>query len=386
MELPSFLQTAQSLLQENSLSVQFSASTSFSFPVLAMRGETLLDAMFLYVQPAEGVVRGNRPFGWVLLKSDSGEVVLLSDCKAFDFIDTARYPLGSPVDLSLPQPLEPGEHANLYGELYEAYDRLRAFAFCDSPGAIQRAVMDTYRRLFSTLVPVGHYPFYKALAPEFLGWLGISLPGGEISGDPGEGGKDEAGVPVEVAPQPEAVPRPEEEPVQQSVLEQLQALARMFEDKIALDAHRERLFDSLHAELQSYKNGLLEKLTAAVELDVIKLIDDMEKSLAACRKWEYSEENYCRLLDLLEGFCEDLCDLLYRQGVEPFSVAGDAVDIQRQKILSVAAAEDPALDKRVAKRLARGWEKDGKVLRPERVVVYVAERGRQKVTVEEGNR
>jgi molecular chaperone GrpE len=162
-----------------------------------------------------------------------------------------------------------------------------------------------------------------------------------------------------------------EDAAQSLMLDGLTELLTQFKDKIKSDAHKEELFDKMHAELTEYKNGMLDKLTLSMELDVIKLIDDVERSIAVFSARQSSPEDYSRLFAILAGVVTDLEDLLYRQGVEPYRLSHDRVDVTKQKILSTTATGDASLDKRVAKRMARGWEKQGKIIRPERISVYL---------------
>lgn len=357
MNLPPFMEISSSILQENMLSVRFNSETLFSFPVLAMRGDTLVDAMFLY-RSAAGLA-GDRPFAWVLLHSLTGEALLLSDCAVHDFMDTARYPLDEPVELTRPRVLSPKEHTKSFQELYEAYEQLRLFAFDPKPDAQQRDAMERYKSLFLCMAFTGHYPYYRALSPEFFGWLGLLPP-------------DNADV-------PETVPVEAEVTIRQDLLlsiqEQIAALSVLFTEKIAGDTKKNELFDLMHAELTDYKNGLVNAVTEPLERDIIKIIDDVGKSVDACRGKAPSRENYMRFFKLFEGVQTDLVDLLYRQGVEPYSVNGNKVEILRQQILSTVPTDSRELDKTVAQRLSSGWEKGGKVIRPERITAYVHTKG-----------
>lgn len=381
LSLLGFMEISQTILQENTLSAQFSSGTTFSFPVLVRRQNRVLDAMFLYLPSQNNGQESPRPYAWLMLDSLSGQVALLSDCGVLDFMDTQKYPLRGVVSMALPRPLTPQAYTNAYKNLYEVYEQLRIFAFEPEPADWQLEAMAQYRALFLRLVPIGHYPFYTALAPDFLAWIGLRLAD-EVEEEAAAPEKEPANASPE---EPEPAVMPMEEPpetaagntlAQQSrdlepLLEELRLLREEFAQRSAASNHKDHLLDNMHAELTSYKNGLLDALTASLENDVIKLIDDVEKSVGAYKKKTATKENYKSLLLLLEGLETDLCDLLYRHGLEPFSVVGDAVDIHRQKILAVKNSDERDKDKKTALRHARGWEKDGKIVRPERISVYV---------------
>jgi molecular chaperone GrpE len=76
----------------------------------------------------------------------------------------------------------------------------------------------------------------------------------------------------------------------------------------------------------------------------------------------------------MRGFQQGIEDILYRQGVEPFTLGDDAFDPRRQRAFSTVHTEDPDLNKRVANRLRKGFRAGEKVIRPEIVSVYATRR------------
>jgi molecular chaperone GrpE len=149
----------------------------------------------------------------------------------------------------------------------------------------------------------------------------------------------------------------------------LDALQTVFEREIRAEATREKVVDRLHAELQEYKQGLLLGILRPVFVDLIQLHDDMGKMVAAQPESE-GESEVARLLDLIRGFQQGIEDILYRQGVEPFTQPDDAFDPRRQRALSAVPTDDPTRNKRVATRLRKGFQAGEKVIRPEMVTVY----------------
>lgn len=173
-------------------------------------------------------------------------------------------------------------------------------------------------------------------------------------------------------------PEPAEEPAEQAeVLEKLDAiqqavaeLRQAFDDKIAQDAHKNSLFDSIHRELTRYQNGAMDKLVDTMALDIIQLVDSTKSHAQVYEHKEPTEDNYKRLLRIVTGVAEDLQDILYRQNIESYQVEGHEVDVRRQKIIQTVPTDDPAKDNQVAFRAADGYEKGGKVLRPERIKIF----------------
>ena len=335
----------------------FPANARFSFPILVRREEKIYDGLFAWLPPENsGEELAYRPFGWLLMALTDGDICLMAECKAADFIATSAYPLTGKVVVKLPEATDKAKVKGYSEQLLAVYEGLRRFAFEENLSREQVAAVVQYKDLFLRLCPKGLYPFYHALSPAFFHWLRLPLP--------------ETTVVAAAADKEE----PRDFRHQLLILESLQQLSRQFQEKIAVDTHKEKLFDELHQEVQAYKNGVWEDATRPMELDIIRLIDGLSKTIGAFRAEKVTEEAE-KILVMLEGVETDLRDVLYRQGIDPYHMPGDTVDVSRQTVVAPVPAENPGQDKKICARLAPGWEKSGqgKVLRPERVTVYLYE-------------
>jgi molecular chaperone GrpE len=137
------------------------------------------------------------------------------------------------------------------------------------------------------------------------------------------------------------------------------------------EAAREKVIDRLHSELQDYKQDLLLNTLRPVFIDLIQLHDDIGKVavLPAAGQGEAADEAR-KWVGLLEGFQTGIEDVLYRQGVEPFTVEEDTFDPRRQRAVTPVPTEDESLNKKVAARLRKGFRAGDRVIRPEIVSVY----------------
>lgn len=169
---------------------------------------------------------------------------------------------------------------------------------------------------------------------------------------------------------PKEIPQPALPPVLEEIRQAIAGLQQSFDDKIAQDKHKNALFDQMHRELVQYQNGVVDKNTETMAMDIIQLIDSTKNHIRVYEEKEGTQENYDRLLRLVKGLVEDLQDVLYRQSIEAYQVAGEEVDVRRQKIIQTLETEDPAQDNAIAQRVADGYEKGDKVLRPERIKIY----------------
>lgn len=322
--------------------------TQYSLPVAVQRAGRQFDALFLY-SPQDGP--DSRPTGWLMLDSHSGKLAVLADCDVMDFAAPDLLAPGVSENGHIKN-LTPKKEAQLRAKISDCYDEIRQFAFMEPLERAQAATVTAYKDAFLKFIRPWHYPFYYALSPHFFQWLRLPFPTHKAS----------------LNPQDKPVL---EEPTQLLILQNLQNLVYRFENKIQVDQHKQELFDDLHAELQEYKKGMLEQLTLALERDVIKLVDDVSKSIGVFSEKPPSPDNYDKLFIMLQGFGTDLEDLLYRHGVEPYENSGGDVDVLRQKVLSTVPTDDPGLDRKIAGRLSRGWEKQGRIISPERISVYL---------------
>ena len=152
--------------------------------------------------------------------------------------------------------------------------------------------------------------------------------------------------------------------------QRLELLQEEFESKLKYDAHKERIIDTLHGELQEYKNDVVKKHLMSVLLDIIKVIDDIRKWTEHYRSLDPQERDPLKIFKYLENIPSDLEDIFYWQGVKPFTCEGEAFDPTRQRAVKRIDTADESMDKTVALSLRVGYEWEHKVIRPEMVAVY----------------
>lgn len=151
----------------------------------------------------------------------------------------------------------------------------------------------------------------------------------------------------------------------------LDELQSLFDREIRAEATREKVVDRLHAELQEYKQDLLLSVMRPVFIDLIQLHDDIGKvAVVPADDGGGDRTETRRLITLMEGFQQGIEDILYRQGVEPFQVDGEAFDPRRQRAVATVVSDEPALSKTVAARHRKGFRAGERVIRAEVVSVY----------------
>ncbi|MBL0731537.1 MAG: nucleotide exchange factor GrpE [Desulfosarcina sp.] len=153
----------------------------------------------------------------------------------------------------------------------------------------------------------------------------------------------------------------------ESLEKQIEQLSNEFKSKLKYDAHKEKIIDDLHHELQQYKNDIIKKQSMTIIMDMVKVVDGIRKFSAHHKDKEPSSLEFGKLLDFIESIPSDIEDVFSLQGVNTFTCGNEIVDPARQKIVKKIATTDKAQDKTVANTIYPGYECDGKVIRPEMV-------------------
>lgn len=160
-------------------------------------------------------------------------------------------------------------------------------------------------------------------------------------------------------------------PVLVKIKQDLEGLASAFESKIKYDAHKEKIIDGLHRELQLYREGLLKKYLHRMIIDIIKIVDDIRKFSDHYKKKPIESETTDKILAFLDNIANDLEELFAWEGLMPFTCESEAFDSTCQRIVSKIETNDPGLDRMVAGHIRPGYKWEEKVIRPELVSVYI---------------
>lgn len=152
---------------------------------------------------------------------------------------------------------------------------------------------------------------------------------------------------------------------------QIATLQKEFQSKIKYDAHKNRIIDELHKELQHYKDDATKKYIKSLVLDLIQFGDNMRKLIRHFESRPLTMEDARKLFNLLETVPSDIDDILYRQGVESFQSDDLQFDATRQRVIGRVESSRPEDDRKIEKAVHPGYEWDGVLIRPELVNVYV---------------
>ncbi len=155
------------------------------------------------------------------------------------------------------------------------------------------------------------------------------------------------------------------EPSQQlgKIQEQLEAIQRS-------ETVHQRLFDSLHEELLTYRDNFLhESLQKPFIHDLVHLYDDLtsvSEQLQTATP-EGGAANAVRWRDNLENAIHSLVEILHRFEVKEIEPK-ETVDRAIHRVISFEPADYAEEDGRIVMRVRRGFFWRGKLIRPEEVI------------------
>lgn len=145
----------------------------------------------------------------------------------------------------------------------------------------------------------------------------------------------------------------------------IEGLERKFDEKIAVDTHKNELFDKLYKERDEYKNDLYGKLLKPFITGAIQIITDLRMYISKMETYEVE-----RSLNYLKSLPDDIIELLENNGVELYTEEGDSFNPRTQRAKKLVETDDVSLNNKIAERLEEGFRWNGVMLRPEYVSVY----------------
>lgn len=150
-------------------------------------------------------------------------------------------------------------------------------------------------------------------------------------------------------------------------------LRKLLDERLSNDQVREKAFDQLYEELRQYKEDFLYQAERPLLLDLLLFYDSLNWFQESLVKQEMSPDV---IADSFQYLIDEFLEVLYRRDVLP-QERQTVFDRRFHKAVKVVESDDPSDDHRIAQVLKRGFQRNGKPLRPEEVVIlrYRGERG-----------
>lgn len=154
-----------------------------------------------------------------------------------------------------------------------------------------------------------------------------------------------------------------------TLLAEMDSLRHDFDTKVKYDESKERLIDTLHLELQAYREGLHFKILRPLFLDLITMYDDLGKVVDDMQTKD-SNSSVPQDIQNFASFQETIEEILRRNGVDVFCLEDNIFVVSQQRVLKVLPTTNPSQDKHIARRVRKGFLYENRVLRPEIVDIY----------------
>lgn len=160
---------------------------------------------------------------------------------------------------------------------------------------------------------------------------------------------------------------------QYQILEQMDALNKLFNAKIMRNVHEEKIVDQMHKELTKYKEDMYAQLIRPILLDVIDVRDSIMRMAAAYLAKPEGEQSIPN--KTFFDYSYDLQDILEKNNVEIYrSKSGDKFEPSRQRIIKKILTQDENMHGVVAESLSCGYQYKGRTISAEKIAVYFFER------------
>lgn len=177
--------------------------------------------------------------------------------------------------------------------------------------------------------------------------------------------REEIGLPPELLPDPDA------EIIE--LREKVEEIHRVLAEFADRGTAQEKVFDTLHSELQDYKNDFIYEHLKPVLWPLLFLFDSLEQyarevvSRVSTTGSQHVEAK--EVLDHLKFFRGQLVESLRICEVTPMKQPTGTLDVKCHKGIGVEVITDPALENTIRRVVRTGWFLNGKVLRHAEVIV-----------------
>ena len=154
-----------------------------------------------------------------------------------------------------------------------------------------------------------------------------------------------------------------------NILQKLNELTSLFEQKIQTDEWKNQKYDEMHALMLKYQDDIVGKMIDPLLKSLIQLNDIVERD-----KKHYSnldeEISSNEIVDILDGISEQIDAILFDYDIEEYSAGKGVVNAKEQKMFKAIATDKEELNNHVAEILNKGYKKEEKIIRMEKVNIY----------------
>lgn len=149
--------------------------------------------------------------------------------------------------------------------------------------------------------------------------------------------------------------------------ESLNKINDAFKEKIAGDCVKEKAFDELYSQLDSYKKNFVFSAMKPFVSDLLLYYDRIENEIEHASVENGSEERR-----KLKSFRDEILEILYRNDITPMekTAEGEKFNPEKSNAIEKIETDDESLDNTIKKVLKAGFKKGDSQIRPETVQIY----------------
>lgn len=143
-------------------------------------------------------------------------------------------------------------------------------------------------------------------------------------------------------------------------------ISDLFKEKVSNDSVKEKAFEELYSQLESYKRNFIFTAIKPFVHDLLLMYDRIESEM------EHKEPGSDETCTKLSFFKDELLEILYRNDIIPLAktTEGEKFNPEKSNAVDKCETDDAELDNKVKKVLKIGFMKGETVIRPELVQLY----------------
>ena len=140
-------------------------------------------------------------------------------------------------------------------------------------------------------------------------------------------------------------------------------ISDLFKEKVSNDTVKEKAFEELYSQLESYKRNFIFTAIKPFVHDLLLMYDRIESEM------EHKEPGMDEICTKLSFFKDEMLEILYRNDITPMekTAEGGKFNPEKSNAVDKCDTEDAKLDNRVKKVLKIGFMKGETIVRPELV-------------------
>lgn len=151
------------------------------------------------------------------------------------------------------------------------------------------------------------------------------------------------------------------------IASELNSVKGILKKRLSYDETKEKAFDRLYEELDSFKKNTAFNAIRPLFVDMILLFDRIENVRQEMKQAQGS--NTIDFPELLKTLSEEITEILYRHGTDVINSASATFDPMLQQAIAAQPTTDEAENNTIAQVVRRGFKYQDRIIRPEEVIV-----------------